>query len=327
MKKNESHRMRPRFLVVHQGAIGDLILSLPALYALRSAFPQHHCEVLGYASTVSLLHNRFYVDSIVSIDKAVFVSLYQDEPLNDPDLRDYFSRFQHVIVFGGEVHTEVVRKISLATSGAVFRINPFPKVGGVHVIDYQLAQLQSFGIKPCLFTPMLFLAPHDKERALCILSSCGIDISKEVIVAVHPGSGSEEKNWPTDYFITCLKNISRLSHCRIMLLEGPAEQRRCRELANACREMDLCIVREPELVLIPALLKYCRVYIGNDSGITHIAAATGIPTIALFGPTDPDVWGPRGQEVYIIRERADMQGWKWPSPDEVAQKAISLLVK
>lgn len=316
--------MRPRFLVMHQGAIGDLVLSLPAFYALRSAFPQHHCEALGHPGTLSLLHNRFYVDSIVSIDRAAFAPLYQDGPLNDPALRDYFARFHHIIVFGGEAHAGVVSKISSATSGKVLRIEPFPKSGGVHVTDYQLGQLQSLGIEPRISLPVLFPSQTDMEGALRIMLSCGIKIFEDEIVAVHPGSGSEKKNWPVEYFITCLKEVSRLSHCRILLIEGPADRHRCREIESACQGMGLIVIREPELVLIPALLKYCHVYIGNDSGITHIAAAAGIPTIALFGPTDPGVWGPRGKDVSIIRASVDTRGWEWPSPEEVVQKVISL---
>jgi len=81
-----------------------------------------------------------------------------------------------------------------------------------------------------------------------------------------------------------------------------------------------------DLPLLAAVLSQCSLFIGNDSGITHLAAALGVPTIALFGPTDPYVWGPRGTKVYIARgELDDGSGWKWASIDTVLEAALNFL--
>ena len=80
------------------------------------------------------------------------------------------------------------------------------------------------------------------------------------------------------------------------------------------------------LPLLAAILSQCSLFIGNDSGITHLAAALGVPTIALFGPTDPYVWGPRGKKVFIAREVIeDGSGWKWASTDTVLKAALDFL--
>jgi ADP-heptose:LPS heptosyltransferase len=103
-------------------------------------------------------------------------------------------------------------------------------------------------------------------------------------VAVHPFSGSARKNWP-------LPNFRALEHglpLRVEWLVGPEEQ-----LDGANRFEDL--------LELATWIGGARLYIGNDSGITHLAAATGVPTLALFGPTAPEVWGPRSHNVTVLR--------------------------
>jgi ADP-heptose:LPS heptosyltransferase len=83
-----------------------------------------------------------------------------------------------------------------------------------------------------------------------------------------------------------------------------------------------------ELPLLAAILSQCHLFIGNDSGITHLAAALGVPTIALFGPTDPYVWGPRGKKVFIARENLKgSTAWQWVSADAVLEVAYNFLNK
>ncbi len=103
-------------------------------------------------------------------------------------------------------------------------------------------------------------------------------------IVVHPFSGSKQKNWPLDHY----RLLAQKLPLPIEWTAGPAEA-----LAEAHRFEDL-----GKLAL---WLSGAALYIGNDSGITHLAAATGVPTLALFGPTDPAVWGARGEHVSILR--------------------------
>ena len=106
---------------------------------------------------------------------------------------------------------------------------------------------------------------------------------------IHPFSGSAKKCWPLDRYRTLEKGIE--SHMPVRWCAGPEEP-----LANA--------VRIDGLYELACWLATARVYIGNDSGITHLAAAVGTPVVALFGPTDPRIWAPRGPRVHVIARPA-----------------------
>lgn len=111
-------------------------------------------------------------------------------------------------------------------------------------------------------------------------------------VAVHPGSGSPAKNWPRDRFVEVARR--RAGGRPWLLALGPAE-------GAFAAPPDAVVAREWPVRVLGAALAGAGLFVGNDSGASHLAAATGAPTVALFGPTDPDVWAPVGNRVTIIR--------------------------
>jgi ADP-heptose:LPS heptosyltransferase len=117
----------------------------------------------------------------------------------------------------------------------------------------------------------------------------------EGFVAVHPGSGSPAKNWPTDRFAAALEAAGASG--RYLLIEGPADA----ESAAPLRAGAAALARSLPPRVLGAILSRARVYVGNDSGVSHLAAAWGAPTVALFGPTDPAVWSPVGPRVTVVR--------------------------
>lgn len=119
------------------------------------------------------------------------------------------------------------------------------------------------------------------------------------VVAIHPGSGSAKKNWPARRFGTLARRLRDECGFVPVFIFGEADSDVKSALAGVLQEFsDLpgC-----DLLDLASVLSVCRGYVGNDSGITHLAAALGIPAVALFGPTDPAVWGPRGSNVRIVR--------------------------
>jgi ADP-heptose:LPS heptosyltransferase len=112
------------------------------------------------------------------------------------------------------------------------------------------------------------------------------------------------------------------------MVEGPAERNAVATMSEALDDITFIALQCLDLPLLAAILSQCNLFIGNDSGITHLAAALGVPTVALFGPTDPYFWGPRGKTVFIARE--DIKhgtGWKWVSADSVREAALNFLDK
>ena len=121
-------------------------------------------------------------------------------------------------------------------------------------------------------------------------------------VAIHPFSGSPSKNWPLQRF----EEVARRMRLPVRWCAGPEEP-----LPGATRFDDLYELAQ--------WLAGARLYVGNDSGITHLAAAVGTPVVAVFGPTDPAVWGPRGERVRVVSRAG-----AWPDTDEVVAAAIEL---
>lgn len=138
-------------------------------------------------------------------------------------------------------------------------------------------------------------------------------------LAVHPGSGGKRKCWPARRFAELAARL----RVPILLLEGPADSEACREVAEAIPP-SVRVARATDVPLsrLAALLAESRGYIGNDSGVSHVAGALRVPTVAVFGPTDPAVWAPRGPVVSLVTARGDAT---WPTVDEVFAAARALL--
>jgi ADP-heptose:LPS heptosyltransferase len=135
---------------------------------------------------------------------------------------------------------------------------------------------------------------------------------------VHPGSGGKRKCWPAQRFAELAARL----RAPVLLLEGPADADACREFAEAlASSVPAARVTGVSLSRLAALLSESRGYMGNDSGVSHLAAALGVPTIAVFGPTDPAVWAPLGPEVSVVTTRGDAP---WPTVDDVIAAAGKL---
>ena len=118
------------------------------------------------------------------------------------------------------------------------------------------------------------------------------------MVAVHPGSGGVRKNWSAAAFAAVVDVVAR--RARVVVLGGPADVAAVAALRHASRSSPL-VASDLPLPRVAGLLSRCTVYLGNDSGLTHLAALLGVPTVALFGPTDPALWRPWGRRVTVLR--------------------------
>ena len=125
-------------------------------------------------------------------------------------------------------------------------------------------------------------------------------------MAIHPGSGSPQKNWPTERWIVVARQLFRIrGNLRLMLLGGEADSAEVAAMRRALPPERVLMVENAPLPRVAALLARCEFYLGHDSGNSHLAAATGIPCVVLFGPTDPSVWSPPQPKVNVIRGAGD----------------------
>ena len=153
-------------LIIHQGALGDFILSLPSIGAFRHAYPGSSIEIWGYTDILRLVEGRFYADAIASGNRPGIWNLYSESASAPDALLERIRRFDRAVLFGGELLRTVADNLLRHGTRTVCRISSFPEEGQeMHVIDHQLLQLSRLGIQAAGAVPVLFPAEEDRRRA------------------------------------------------------------------------------------------------------------------------------------------------------------------
>jgi heptosyltransferase-3 len=288
-----------RILVIRGGAIGDFILTLPALKALRDARPAAHIEILGYKHIAVVAENRFYAQAVRSIEYGPLARFFADKSELPAELADYFASFDLIISYlydPDEVFGKNLRRCGVGD----LLCGPAKIVEDAGHAARQLARpIEELGIEVLNFSERIFPSIEDREFARAF-----IGMLPQPIVAIHPGSGSEQKNWPLENWIALFSENGDLSvsgKCSsLVIVSGEADNAQIGQLEREWRTRNVRFVKNLPLPRLAAVLER-SVFIGHDSGISHLAAAAGADCILLFGPTNPDVWAPKNNNVRVLK--------------------------
>ncbi|MGQ9509189.1 MAG: glycosyltransferase family 9 protein [Thermodesulfobacteriota bacterium] len=290
-------------LIIHQGAIGDFILALPALASLRKAFPNARCVIMGYPRIIQLVHKRIYADEIVSVDQKGMATFFVQDGSLDLSLSQFFQAFDLIVPFGKGYEGVLIKNLKRVAKGLILPISSFPRWDeGVHITDHLMGQLKRYGISTFDSIPRLYLNDEDRSWARAFWKSKGIHpegISK--VLLIHPGSGSKRKVWPLKKILSLINQIKSRTENKLLIILGPAEGEEINRAFEVIEDHRIIPVRGLSLIQLASVMEGCKVFIGHDSGISHMASSLDLPTLVLFGPTDPRVWAPRGEKVEIIR--------------------------
>jgi heptosyltransferase-3 len=276
-----------RILVIRGGAIGDFVLTLPVLAALRRHLPQARIEVLGYAQVTPLALAGGLVDEARPIDARPLAGFFARHGELAPELQEYFAGFAIIISYLYDPD-QIFQANVARCSSAQFIAGPHRPDESIatHATEILLKPLERLAIFDADPVPRLSInAPTSTRRQL----------------ALHPGSGSERKNWPEPKWAELLETLvgSRRQTC--LLVGGEAEGDRLERLASGVAASRVRIARDLPLVELARLLAGCAAFVGHDSGISHLAAALGRPVLALWKESSEAVWRPRGEQVRILR--------------------------
>jgi ADP-heptose:LPS heptosyltransferase len=287
-----------RILVCHQGALGDLILTLPAIKALRDALQPVWLEMMGHPWTLALVHGHPYADAVRDINRGDMAPLFQEHAPLPAAMKGYLGQFDVAFCFA---RSETLAN-SLLRAGIrqTFTLPCFPDKR-MHVIDHHLASLRAFGIAASPTPPMIFPCEAAQEEAKAFFLHKGWDL--DAICALHPGAGSRKKAWPASRFAALGRALARESK-KLLICQGPADEQITAEVLKGLAGIPYLLVQDLPITQLAALLSCVSLFIGNDSGVSHLAAALKRPTIALFGPTDPVVWAPRNARAFWLQGRA-----------------------
>jgi ADP-heptose:LPS heptosyltransferase len=282
----------PRILVIRTGAIGDTIVMSVVYQALRRQHPPAYIEAVGHVERLQLINTPALINNITSIDSLAFAALYAEKSQFPEHLITYFHQFDTIILYSfdpGNILTNNLRKIN---ANQVYRFDPFPpEDANIHVTTYLLKTLERLGIDAEGLFPEIAIPKTENSPSY----------SEGLRVAIHPSSGKPEKNWQAENFAELCARLINAYQTKILLIAGPAETETLQAITKDLPENSLRILHNRPLRTIAAELQGCHLYIGNDSGISHLAAALGVPTIAIFGPSNPQVWKPLGKRVIVLQ--------------------------
>lgn len=290
--------MRQTILVVHPGALGDVLLARPALAALKASFPAHELGVVAGESVGRLLQACGEVDTVFALEGEVLTGLLAGQASVSQPVRGWLSRCDLVVCWmhdpDGQLRAtlqglRIPRVIVHSLSG--FRGLAIHRTDRCMETVEEIAETSSRA-------SALSLPPQVLAQGAARLAAHGIS-PHDRLVALHPGSGSEHKCCDPSVFAHAIQWL-RDRQMAPMLVLGPADEKRGKAVLDAC-ETRPPVLQGADLLTVAGILARTVLFVGHDSGLTHLAAALSIPTVAMFGPTDPDRWVPRGAPITVLR--------------------------
>ena len=284
--------MKKKLLIIHQGALGDVITTFPSLIKLKNNFRPIH--LLCQNQIGKLARDLGLVQKYFPLESAVFASLYSGS--SNDKIKEILSVYDKVILFSYSAPLE--KRIDEIIKKKVRRIAPRPAANHkVHVAEHVLNHLIHCG----LIEESQVCGRGIKSRFVHEKDEAGRSETGKILI--HPGAGSRDKLWPLSNFIE-LEKIIRSYGLQPEFVLGPADFFLKTELKTKGMHQGQ-VHTLFDLTSLLTLLKRADGFIGNDAGISHLSAFLDVPTVAIFGPSDPQRWGPVGEAVKIVRPAID----------------------
>ncbi len=327
-------------LVVKLRYIGDVLLTTPFLRVLRRGFPDARVTVLVNPGTGEVLRHNPDVNEVLCLPRTGLipqVQCYRElrarrfdcvVDLTDGDRSAFISFITGARMRIGFNHENRLR-------GRLYSRCVQASYDAMHVIDYHAMALPSLGLSMEGGEPILPLSREDHERAHHVVESLQLDRTRWIMI--HPAARYWFKAWPPDRF-AALGDAFHERGFQVVLVGSPDDRSIETEILQIAKRSMISLIGNTRLLELAALMTRCRLFIGNDAGPMHMAAAVGCPVVALFGPSDPAVWAPRGKHVKPIHKgldcrecfhpdcfRGEQRCMKLITVDEVLEEANALL--
>lgn len=309
LENNGGDKRRGKILVIRGGAIGDFIVTLPVFAALRERFADTRIEVMGYPQIAALANVGRLVDAVIPIESRPLAGFFARNGKLDETVSDQFSEYD--VIFSYLFDPDEIFRTNIG------RVSPAQIIQGPH--------------RPYETSPMSaaaqFLVPLER---LAIFDSDPVPRlpinppppRQPRLLAIHPGSGSPAKNWPVHHWQSLIHDLVGQTDFSFLVVGGEAEGDRIDALTRWIPTERLRVERNRPLDQLAPLLAGCKAFIGHDSGITHLAAAVGTPTLALWGPSVEHIWRPGGDHVLVLKANGGLLALE---PDAVRDAVMRLM--
>jgi heptosyltransferase III len=281
--------MIAKILVIRGGALGDFILTLPVLAALRRHFPNSALEILGYERVASLAVAGGLADRVSALESPALAGFFAHDGVWHAKEAENFGGFDLIVSYMFDPENIFQANVARC-SKALFLAGPYrpDESTGLHATKALLRPLEILGIHEADPCPRLDLPGPAK-------------LSPQPCLAMHPGSGSPQKNWPEPKWAEFLQRLAAATQWHFLLIAGEAEGARCEHLAAKLPPERTRLAQNLPLLELAQTLRSCAAYIGHDSGITHLAAALDLPGLVLWGPSNEAVWRPVSKQMRLLR--------------------------
>ena len=316
-------------LIIKLRYIGDVLLATPTLRAIKAARPDVRITMMVNRGTEDVLSGNPDVDEIVVLDKGSLAAQWRfivglrrrrfDTviDLTDGDRFAFLSWVSGAPVrigfndehrWRGRCYTEVVQ----------------PVPGVRHRIDRDLEALKPMEIPAGSKDPRLWLTPEEEKGADQLLNQLGVQRSQAIVI-LQPGARYWFKAWPPERFAELADRLSTDYHCQVLIGGNSQEGDLAQHIRQMAKSRPAVIAGRTTIKQFAAIAKKSMLFVGSDSGAMHIASAVGTSVMALFGPSNPAEWGPRGGPVEVLYKGLDCRSCFHPTCTRSEENCMRLI--
>ncbi len=304
-----------RILIIRTDRIGDVVLSLPAVRAVRKAFPGAYVAAMVSPATKDIVKGNPDINEIIIYDKkgkhrnffkTLVFSLWLKKKKFDIALILHTTARVNLITCLARIPKRAGYTRGKMDFLLTDRLYDVKRLGEKHEAEYSLDLLRSVGIKAKMSQPVVYINEMDEANAERLLKENGLR-EREKFIAVHPGASCISKRWPEENFALIADALSEELGVRIVLLSDEEESPTGEKVRSSMKKEPVFLCGKTSLGETAALLKKSMLFISNDSGPVHIACAVGTPTISIFGRNQrglsPERWGPLGKNSAYLHKK------------------------
>jgi heptosyltransferase III len=288
-----------KILILRTGGLGDTLLLWPAIAAVRQRFPEAQIDLMGHVQRCAALKVLGGVDQALEVEGSGLHLLFEISPALPSEVVAQFGVYDTVVAFAAPGDYALAENFSTCGVREVHAFLPFPAPEQpIHVADYAKSLL--VGVELAEPGEDALLPVTEVERSEGRERIRSLQLDNRPLVLVAPGSGNQKKNWKAKGFAQLLNTLHDEGF-EPVLLEGPADAQAVADVQKQVRGWNPKILSHDPPSRLKGIMAGAKLFVGNDSGLAHLAALVGIPTVAIFGPTDPVRWAPRGPHCKVLR--------------------------
>jgi len=292
-----------RILIIRTAGLGDTVLMWPAVHAVRVRYPDASIDVMGHKKRVELLTVPGGIDRALDVEGSGLHHLFEISTALPDAVCERFGGYDTIAVFAGEGDYALAENLSACGASEVHAFLPLPRAGeGLRVADYLQKVLVDQGLGEHVSAPPLPVTEAEREAALKRLGALGL--RGEKLACVAPGSGSSAKNFEPTRFARLCGELGRLG-VEPVLIEGPADREAIAAVQAHPDGAGLRVLSDDPPRVLKGIFDQACLVVGNDSGPVQLAAMLGVATVAIFGPSDPELWAPIDPRCAVVASRVE----------------------